>query len=98
LKPTLYRTWGVETGWAGFLVAGLRVGTVLGAAKHGFLPGRVDGPLNRIPADFLIAPSGRLEVCYYGRDAGDHLPMERIDRFLQEWPTPDSASSTRPAA
>ena len=34
-----------------------------------------------LPADFLIGADGRLEETYYGRDIGDHIPMERIELF-----------------
>jgi thioredoxin-dependent peroxiredoxin len=34
-----------------------------------------------LPADFLIDADGRIAETYYGRDAGDHIPMERIELF-----------------
>ena len=37
---------------------------------------------NLLPADFLIDESGRVIETYYGQDAGDHIPMERIELFL----------------
>ncbi|OGT55849.1 MAG: alkyl hydroperoxide reductase [Gammaproteobacteria bacterium RIFCSPHIGHO2_12_FULL_63_22] len=35
-----------------------------------------------MPADFLIDENGRIVEAYYGSDAGDHIPMERIELFL----------------
>lgn len=36
---------------------------------------------NLMPADFLIDEQGTVIETYYGEDAGDHIPMERIKRF-----------------
>ena len=37
---------------------------------------------NLMPADFLIDEEGRVVEAYYGGDAGDRIPMERIELFL----------------
>jgi peroxiredoxin Q/BCP len=36
---------------------------------------------NLMPADFLIDEHGTVVETYYGQDAGDHIPMERIELF-----------------
>lgn len=36
---------------------------------------------NLMPADFLIDEQGTVVETYYGADAGDHIPMERIELF-----------------
>ena len=36
---------------------------------------------NLMPADFLIDEQGTVVETYYGEDAGDHIPMERIELF-----------------
>ena len=36
---------------------------------------------NLMPADFLIDEQGTVVETYYGVDAGDHIPMERIELF-----------------
>ena len=38
---------------------------------------------NLLPADLLIDEQGRVVDAYYGQDAGDHMPMERIEAFIQ---------------
>jgi peroxiredoxin len=82
----LYSAYGVESSWRGFFRAwtfGLpRVSqAVLG---NGFLPGSVEGNLNRIPADFVIGPEGRLADVYYGEDIGDHMPFSRVMHALDQ--------------
>ncbi len=37
---------------------------------------------NLMPADFLIDEQGRIVEAYYGDDAGDHIPFERIELFV----------------
>jgi len=36
---------------------------------------------NLMPADFLIDENGMVVETYYGEDAGDHIPMVRIELF-----------------
>jgi thioredoxin-dependent peroxiredoxin len=36
---------------------------------------------NLMPADFLIDEQGIVVETYYGKDVGDHIPMERIELF-----------------
>jgi len=38
---------------------------------------------NLMPADFLIDEKGYIIETYYGRDAGDHIPMATIERHLE---------------
>ena len=37
---------------------------------------------NLMPADFLIDEEGRIVEAYYGTDAGDRIPLERVELFL----------------
>lgn len=37
---------------------------------------------NLMPADFLIDEHGCIVEAYYGRDAGDRIPLERVEQFL----------------
>lgn len=37
---------------------------------------------NLMPADFLIDERGRIVETWYGSDAGDRIPMERVELFL----------------
>lgn len=83
-EQRLYALYGVGYSWTGFLKAWATRLPEIGrlVLGQGFLPGSVEGGIHRIPADFIIDPQGRIAEAYYGRDIGDHLPMERIDRLL----------------
>lgn len=75
-----YRLYGVETSWLGFFRAWTFGIADVGRAVLGnrFLPGTVENEINRIPADFLISPDGHLAIAYYGKDIGDHVPLEQV--------------------
>lgn len=73
-----YKLYGVENSWRGFLRSSRRLGDLVSAARHGYWPKPWDGPVNRIPADFIIGPDGRIVDAYYGKDAGDHMPLEQL--------------------
>jgi len=79
----IYRHYGVETSLPGLLLGlTLRMGRALKAIRKGFLPGRMEGSITLVPADFLIGPDGRIQIAYYGKDISDHLPIEIILRRL----------------
>jgi thioredoxin-dependent peroxiredoxin len=79
----LYQTYRLETSWTGMLTAMIfRMGDVIKAFSKGFGPGTMEGEKNRLPADFLIGPDGTILEAYYGKDIGDHMPFETIDRII----------------
>ena len=80
---TLYRRFGVESRWLGLI--SLRViATAFQAFRIGFLPGKVDGPFHRTPADFLIDAQGHIAIARYGKDIDDHIPLDTITQWLRE--------------
>jgi peroxiredoxin len=75
----LYRRYGVETSLPALLLGlTVRMGRALKAMRKGFLPGRMEGHVTLVPADFLIGPDGNILIAYYGKDISDHLPIEII--------------------
>jgi peroxiredoxin len=94
----LYKAYGVETSWTGMARAVVvRFPDLIRAIlAEGFLPGTIEGEVQRLPADFLIAPDGRVQCAYYGRDIGDHLPLESLERELASG-SMGSGSMDRPA-
>jgi peroxiredoxin Q/BCP len=80
-EMALYRLYGVERGMLG-LLSPKNVVAALRAFRHGHAPGRIDGPLDRMPAEFLIAPGGRIDVAFYASRASEHLALEDIDAWL----------------
>lgn len=74
----LYRQFGVESGWRSVLDPRSWRAAVRGLLKHGVgLPGKGESMLG-LPADFLIAPDGRLLAAHYGRHADDQWSLDEL--------------------
>lgn len=75
-----YALYGIEHSpwgkWKGILT---RIPTLLKGLRIVGLAGLKTS--NLMPADFLIDENGRIIETWYGRDAGDRIPLERIELF-----------------
>lgn len=47
----------------------------------GYVPIVIKGSLTTMPADFLIDRNGIIQTAYYGKDEGDHLPIDLAKKF-----------------
>lgn len=79
----LYKRFGVESKWRGLMSINV-IAAAIQAFGKGFLPGKVEGPMHRTPADFLIDARGRIAVAHYGQDIDDHIPLDTIAQWLQQ--------------
>jgi peroxiredoxin len=88
VRGTYYAQYGIEHSVAGVLKGMLmRMPTLLYAMfGKGYLPTKINGDMTTMPADFLIDAGGTIRMAYYGRDEGDHLPFEVIQRFANSHP------------
>lgn len=90
-EPTLvaYETYGIERSlWRKLKAILFRIPTLIkGLRIVGFAGLNTN---NLMPADFLIDERGNIVETYYGRDAGDRISFDRIERFLKhslkQWP------------
>ena len=78
----LYRLYGVVPSLWGYVVGAFRFRAFRDAFKRGFRPSKGEGAITQLPAEFLIGPDLTIERAYYGKDIGDHLPIEEIDGWL----------------
>ncbi len=62
----------------------LRMAAMMSGMRMTGLRGIATG--NQMPADFLIDENGIVVETYYGHDAGDHIPIERIESFASRTP------------
>ncbi len=85
-RGTVYSLYGLESSPLGVVRALLGRQPAYREASQLQLGGRrlrdMDGTLTRLPADFVIGPEQRIELAYYGKDSGDFLLFDDIDRFL----------------
>jgi peroxiredoxin len=76
-----HQAFGVDSSFWGKLKAMmLRMGAMMRGMATVGMRGLATG--NLMPADFLIDEHGRVVETYYGQDAGDHIPMERLELFV----------------
>lgn len=78
---TAHTVYGIESSfWRKLKAMVTRVPTLIKGLRLVGLAGLRTG--NLLPADFLIDEHGRIVEAWYGRDAGDRIPLERIELFL----------------
>lgn len=81
-EQRLYEAFGVGVNTLAF-VNPLNLVPLARATARGLLPGRPDGPIGRLPADFLVSPGGRIDDAFYATRIGDHIPFERVEAFAR---------------
>lgn len=73
----LYEMYEVNSSYKGFVsVSVLR--KMANALVAGFLPGKMQGDISRLPSDLLISENGDIIWRYDGQDIGDHAELEFI--------------------
>jgi peroxiredoxin len=83
-----YEIYGIQKSfWRKLWAVLTRFGTLLLGLQQLGLAGSLKGmagvnTTNMMPANFLIDEDGYIRETYYGEDAGDHIPFERIELFL----------------
>lgn len=80
----LYKIYEVEGSLCGLLKGMTRLKDFGSALVRGMSPGKMEGDIGMIPADFLINEEGIIDIAYYGKDIGDHLPLEKILSWLKD--------------
>lgn len=84
-KNQYYRAYGIEHSLSGMLKGMIfRLPTLLRGMLRGYIPFPIKGRLTTMPADFLIDRAGIIRAAYYGRDEGDHLPLEAVITFSRK--------------
>lgn len=80
----LYRRYGVTPSWWKFTKAVMRMKEIFHSFRLGYLPGKIDGDLTMVPADFLLDKHLNISIAYYGSDIGDHLSFADIQHWISE--------------
>ena len=80
----LYNQYGVEHSSSALLKALLfKLPRIVKGFKTGGRPQK-NSHVNLVPADFLLDEKGNVVDLWYGRDAADHIPIERIHNFVKQ--------------
>ncbi|HET9407314.1 MAG TPA: peroxiredoxin-like family protein [Candidatus Sulfotelmatobacter sp.] len=72
-----YRHFGVETSWKFASPSAIRASLASMVRGDFGLKKITDGPLG-LPAEFLVAPDGRIKAAHYGKHAYDQWPVETL--------------------
>jgi hypothetical protein len=93
----LYARYGVAPSWAKLLWSFVLPSFYLAFLKATvlrFWGGPIDGTYAMIPADFLIAPDGRVHLARYGTHIGDHAALPDVVDMTLEATRRSSASAS----
>jgi len=82
-EQKLYAAYSLEKSTLGLVKVLFQPGKLYRAIS-GFSPKphKIDSPINRLPADFLIDENLVIRKARYGADIGDHIPDQEIYDFL----------------
>lgn len=81
-KNSYYKQYSIEHSVIGMLKGMIvRMPTLIRGIFKGYVPLVIKGRMTTMPADFLIDESGVIQCAYYGKDEGDHLPIELVKEF-----------------
>ncbi|MCR4316048.1 MAG: AhpC/TSA family protein [Planctomycetes bacterium] len=80
-KEEIYSLFGVEHSTWGFLNPA-NILSALKATFKGFLPGKMEGTITRLPADFLIGADGVIRTAFFGTKIADHIPFAEVEAFI----------------
>ena len=77
-----YREYSIEHSVLGVIKGMLfKMPRLLKGMFKGYVPLVIKGSLTTMPADFLIDRNGVIQTAYYGKDEGDHLPIDLVKEF-----------------
>ncbi len=77
-----YESYSIERSILGVLKGMFtRLPTAIRGMCKGYIPTTIQGNMTTMPANFLIDREGIIQLAHYGRDEGDHLPIETLIEF-----------------
>jgi len=77
-----YQQFSIEHSLLGMLKGiAFRLPRLIKGLAKGYIPLVPNGSMTTMPAEFLINRQGIVETAFYGKDEGDHLPLEQIIEF-----------------
>ncbi len=77
-----YHAYGIEKSTLGMLTSFVHPRGLV-ATLNGFLPGKIDGDVRWLPADFLISPDQTVTTAYYSSNVAQHLSLRSIEEFAR---------------
>jgi thioredoxin-dependent peroxiredoxin len=75
-----YNAFGIEKSTLGMMASFVHPRGITATLK-GFFPGKIDGDVRWLPADFLLSPEQQIKRAYYSSNITQHLSIAEIERF-----------------
>lgn len=81
----LYAKYAVEPSLSGFIGSFLLrpAYSMKAIFRYGYIPKFAEAT-TMMPAEFLIAPDGRIKLAHYGTHLGDYIPLETLYQALED--------------
>ena len=80
-----YQLFGVKKSLIGmFKGMLLRLPTLIIAIFKGYFPLEISSRVLTMPLSLLVDEQGVIQTIYYGKDEGDHIPLEQVMSFVKE--------------
>lgn len=83
-KMKLYQKYRLERSWLKFLMSSLNPLNSIRAIQKGLFKIDPEGPVDRLPADFLIDANGIIQHAYYAKTASDHISLIVVNKWLDQ--------------
>ncbi|MCD8520858.1 MAG: AhpC/TSA family protein [Saccharospirillaceae bacterium] len=85
-KGRVHRRFGVQYSWLGVIKGMLlRLPTAMySMLVKGYWPSAFSGALNTMPMNFFLDANGVIQRAYYGKDEGDHPPLQDVLAFARQ--------------
>lgn len=81
----LYNTYGIGSSAWGFIkVILFKMSTIKEGKRKGGKTNWTNPNRFLLPADFIIGPNGKVLDVWYGKDQADHMPMKRLEKFVDK--------------
>jgi peroxiredoxin len=88
-QEEIYQLYHAETSWTGELLAAVNLPNVVRVMVHApNNPFAVDGPIHRMPSEFLLDRDLKIAVAHYGRTPDDGIEVDAAIAWASELPAP----------
>jgi len=81
-QEKLYKLYDVGNSYSGFFSLSMMCKIIKAIAK-GFMPGKIEGEISRLPSELIIDEKFEIVFRYDGKDIGDHPDLDLIIKGLK---------------
>ena len=79
----IYKQFDVKSSLGGFIRGAFDLKGFASSLSKGFYPGKIEGEILMMPADFLINDDLSIHTAYYGKAMSDHIDVNAVDAWIK---------------